>query len=255
MFWNLVQTDTRKMKICLFALTGLGNFALNRLCQIDYLQDILVFTREEKGKYPYFECEPLTILCNRQGVNYHCIKSALGEKPIKIIEHFSPSMVLVVTFHAKITNKIINLVNNEAVNVHPSLLPHYRGPTPTNWTIINDEKVTGITYHRLTNEYDSGPILLQKKIAIESFFTDGILRHRIGKLIDRTIPEFLDKYKCGKLTQVLQEHHSGTYYPNINSNEAMELLKNGDYQIDNIVNGLTPYPGKDYYYRGIDCGI
>jgi methionyl-tRNA formyltransferase len=68
-----------------------------------------------------------------------------------------------------------------SINAHPSLLPRHRGPDPTYWAIVSGDDVTGVTIHRMTAEYDEGPILAQRSLPIDPSWSAW----RLAKALDR----------------------------------------------------------------------
>jgi methionyl-tRNA formyltransferase len=67
------------------------------------------------------------------------------------------------------------------VNLHPSLLPYYRGPEPTAWCILNGETQTGFTIHEITSRIDDGPILFQEVVPIDTNADARSLAHAIAQ--------------------------------------------------------------------------
>lgn len=230
------------MKICLFALTGFGNIVLEALSKISFVDDVIVFTRKENERFPYYECDYIVNLCKERNIKFYLDKKVSSRDTYKKIIDFSPDIILVATFHQKIPKNIIELSKKGAINIHPSLLPKYRGPTPTHWTIINGEEKAGITFHFIDKEFDKGDILFQKEVSIGDL-TDGELRRRLAVLAGEVIEEFLSNFVNGRLKPHPQKAEEGSYHPKITSQEAIVLLKSGNYKRENIIRGLSPYPG------------
>lgn len=113
------------------------------------------------------------------------------------VRSFAPDVLLSLHFRSLIPAEILDLAALGSVNLHPSLLPDYRGTNSVAWAIIKGEKETGFTFHRMDEKFDTGRILLQEKIEIAADDTAFSLFHRqivrsmrrledvIGMLIDR----------------------------------------------------------------------
>lgn len=84
------------------------------------------------------------------------------------------------------------------VNVHPSLLPYYRGPVPSYWVLKNAEEKTGYTIHLMTSKIDSGEIVYQEQVAICPGDTDVILDRRIAERAKHSIRYFIEGEAKGK---------------------------------------------------------
>jgi len=97
----------------------------------------------------------------------------------KEILKLNADIILVGTWGEKIKKPIFNLPKLATINVHPSLLPKYRGPNPYLQVIKNMEKESGVTFHLMDENFDTGAILLQKHVDIESSDTGTELRQKI----------------------------------------------------------------------------
>lgn len=174
------------MKIVLFGLTGYGNEALKSLVKNKQNVALLV-TRKEKGFFPYYREENIVQLAKRLNI------PASYQAPLELlprIEKIKPDLILVASYHHIIPAPVYVLARY-AVNIHPSLLPKYKGATPTLWALVHGEKETGLTAHFLTERVDSGDIILQKKIGISANDTDCSLRQKLAIKLITFIPELL----------------------------------------------------------------
>lgn len=130
-------------------------------------------------------------------------------------------------------------------NLHPSLLPQYRGPAPIHWAIINGEKITGVTTFIIDNNIDTGMIILQKKVNIyfNDYFQD--LYKRLSKegalLIINTINKLLTN-KLRLISQKLYIHKNIKYAPKISKEETRINWNDSIYNIYNKIRGLSPIP-------------
>ncbi len=164
-------------------------------------------------------------------------KEDLEEK----IEKESPSIVLTVAFGIIISPKILNL--SKFVNLHPSLLPKYRGPSPIQTAILNKEKESGVTLFMMNEKIDEGPIYASSKVPFHSQITyceaEEMLAKEGGKLIAENISNILEE----KITPEKQNEKEATYTNllkkedgRINWNEPAEL-------IERKVRAFNPWPG------------
>lgn len=197
------------MRILLFTLTGFGNkvldLLLKRSCEV-----IAIFTRPEKGPFPYYPEENITQYAIKKGIRAY--EEFNWDQVEKIITDSQPDLLLVATFHRIIPQKIISLVPL-SVNIHPSLLPRYRGATPIAWAIFNKEIETGITAHLLIEKLDAGDILIQKKIPIEKDDTDSSLRKKLAILAMDVVQELVEQIKMNSLRPIPQNEEKATYFP------------------------------------------
>ncbi|MEK7567793.1 MAG: methionyl-tRNA formyltransferase [Patescibacteria group bacterium] len=141
--------------------------------------------------------------------------------------------IFVVASYGKIIPKIIlDIPEKGTLNVHPSLLPKYRGPSPIESQILNDEQNVGVSIMLLDEKMDHGPILSQTHYDTEhneQMKTSELtleLGRRGGALLAKTIPNWLS----GKITPKEQNHNEATYTKKIAKEDGLIKLDDNPYQ-------------------------
>ncbi|MEI8166850.1 MAG: methionyl-tRNA formyltransferase [Chloroflexales bacterium] len=136
------------------------------------------------------------------------------------------------------------------LNIHPSLLPLHRGPTPVSGAILAGERETGVSIMRLDPGMDSGPILAQAVVALAPTARAGPLTDELFRLGARMLVEVLPRYAAGELTPHAQDHSQAT---------LTHLLNKADGQIDwalpalvieRRVRAYDPWPGATTTWQG-----
>jgi len=130
-------------------------------------------------------------------------------------------LMLVGTWRERIKREIFEVPRLAAVNVHPSLLPKYRGPNPYLQVIKNQEPFTGFTFHLIDEKFDNGAILYQKRVEILPYYTSKELRDRVTFEVRQSLPEFLVALDKGEIIPLEQNEKMATYFPNIEEEEMM----------------------------------
>ncbi len=92
---------------------------------------------------------------------------------------FIPDMICSIYYRYIIKKDIIDIVKGKIFNLHPSLLPKYRGCSSLTWAMINGESKCGFTYHYVDDKCDTGDVIIQKEIKIEDFDTQLTLYNRV----------------------------------------------------------------------------
>lgn len=100
------------------------------------------------------------------GLEWHAFPTFDGEDCLNFVKNMSPAHIVVAGCTEKISDKLIGLSKGYALNIHPSLLPRYRGTDPSYWIVRNGETVSGITAHQLTQVWDGGDIALQLQFKV-----------------------------------------------------------------------------------------
>lgn len=159
-----------------------------------------------------------------------------NKKFVDILEKYQIDLGIVATFGKIIPEQVITAVPLGIINVHPSLLPKYRGADPIFWTLKNGEAHMGITVHYLDKAVDTGDIILQKKISIRNDYTsidcERIFFEEGEELLRKSIELIYSK----KVKRVPQENSEATYYPPARDEyRILEPAKNSYSQIQNII--------------------
>jgi len=128
-------------------------------------------------------------------------------------------------------------------NLHASLLPKYRGAAPINWAIINGEKETGVTTFFIEQQIDTGKIIHQQKVAIESNETAGTLHDKLMELGANLIFKTVNDIANENITITEQDHSQATQKaPKIFKDDCKIDWNNSTQKIDQFIRGLSPYP-------------
>ena len=139
------------MKILYCAYGRAGLLILDKLLgKIHQKENIFCLTNYDSGNMD------LINLLNSSGVKFSFspIKETEGH-----VELFGPDLILSIHYRELIPSGILRQANLASINLHPSLLPKYRGTFSAPWAIINGEKRTGITYHFMNERFDEGDLI------------------------------------------------------------------------------------------------
>ena len=130
-------------------------------------------------------------------------------------------IMFVGTWREKIKKTTYNIPSIATINVHPSLLPAYRGPNPYLQTIKNMEKYSGVTFHLMDDGFDTGAILTQKKVEILPCDTGKELKEKTVFAARILMCETLKRLQFQIIQPIKQDESKASYYPNITPDEMM----------------------------------
>lgn len=130
-------------------------------------------------------------------------------------------ILFVGTWKERIEKQTFDMPVIGAVNIHPSLLPKYRGPNPYIQTILHGEEFSGVTLHLIDEGYDTGAILYQEKIKIKPEDTSKELKERTVVVARSLVTKFLNELNTGIITPIAQINSKSSYYKNITGEEKM----------------------------------
>lgn len=163
---------------------------------------------------------------------------------LKWVENLRPDL-LVLAFVTDIVPKaMIDLATHGGINYHPSLLPKYRGGSAMNWAIINGETETGVTIHQIDAGIDTGPIILQRKVAIDPDDTvKSLYFEKLYPLGVQMVAEAVRLIREGKANPVPQDESLASYQPVIKEADVRIDWRQSTQKIYNLIRGSNPSPG------------
>jgi methionyl-tRNA formyltransferase len=151
--------------------------------------------------------------------------------------------------------KFLALFPLGGINVHPSLLPQYRGPSPIQAAILNRDEATGLTVQTLANEMDSGDILAQEQVQLTGRETSGTLSEIMAQKACTLLPQVLAQIASGANSPRPQDHGKASYCSLVSREEALIDWRRSAVEIDAAVRAYNPWPLARTVHKGKDLFI
>jgi methionyl-tRNA formyltransferase len=196
-----------------------------------------------KGRGQRLIASPVKEAAVRHGLTVHQPEKVRAPEFLEIFRGLAPDMVVLVAFGQILPKEIINGPPLGCVNVHPSLLPKYRGAAPMNWALIRGEQKTGISIMRMDEGVDSGDILLQEETAIEPGETYDHLHDRLAVLGAKCLLRTLEGLACGSVHRIPQDPALATIAPRLKKEDGRIRWEAPARDIAHFVAGLSSVPG------------
>lgn len=184
------------------------------------------------------------------GLTVHQPETLKTLPTIQTISNLKPEALVVVAYGLKLPDDVLNIPQFGAINLHPSLLPKYRGAAPINHALINGDRTTGITSILMNSRMDAGDILLQKEIPIGPEENAGELKQRLGLLGAELMARSLEALIAGKCNPMKQDDSLATIAPKLSPHDGRIPWSQTSIQIDNRIRGMTPQPGAFTMFKG-----
>lgn len=176
------------------------------------------------------------------------VKSVNDELFRKKLLKLNPDIMLVGSWGEKIEKQTYDIPKIASINVHPSLLPKYRGPNPYFWVIKNMEQETGVTFHLIDNGFDTGAILAQETVKIYPSDTGESLKKRVVLTARGVCCELLKTLNEDLIIPLTQDENKASYY---SYPDGLELDFNKSAE-ENLATIRAIYPwGKTWFYHNI----
>lgn len=162
------------------------------------------------------------------------------------IAKLDADLFIVAAYGEIIPESILKLPKLGAINIHPSLLPHYRGPTPIQTTLLNGDHASGITFIKMDAKMDHGAILHQIPVTLEKTDTFGWLMQSMFAQAAQILPGVIEDYGAGKIKPQPQDESKATYTKKITKEDGyidlseLETLK--PLEIERRIRAYYPWP-------------
>jgi methionyl-tRNA formyltransferase len=159
-----------------------------------------------------------------------------------LVAELNPDILVSFAYGRIFGPKFLELFPLGGINIHPSLLPKYRGPTPIPAAIINRDTETGVTIQRLAAEMDSGDILVQEKLALDGRETTASLSETMSQKAAELLPVVLRGIAAGTLQARAQDHSTATYCSLIKKEDGLINWNMSAREIDARIRAFDPWP-------------
>lgn len=233
------------LKIVFMGTPDFARDSLEAICNAGYKVPAVVTVPDKpKGRgMKLIPCEVKEYAIENNIEVYQPEKLRDNKEIVKILKDINPDIICVVAYGKIIPKEILEIPKYGCVNVHPSLLPKYRGSAPIQWAILNGDKETGVTTMYLDEGMDSGDIILQTETKINKDETSGELWDRLSKIGAELLVETLERIE-NKTAPRTKQNDDFTLAPMLEKSQAKIDWENKTAQeIKNLVRGLNPIMG------------
>ena len=160
---------------------------------------------------------------------------------IDYIKSLDVDVAVVSSFNYKIPKELLEATKAGFINIHPSLLPKYRGGNPYSTVIMNGEKETGVTLHFMDEGFDTGDIIVQKAVQIAPLETMGTLFNRLNFLGMQMLVAVLAQFEKGDLPRYKQPEGKFIEGKSIKDNDLFIDYSKSAIEVDRFIRALNPF--------------
>lgn len=171
------------------------------------------------------------------------------------IKALDPELIVVVAYARLIPRTILDLPPLGCINVHPSLLPRFRGATPVESAILAGEKETGISIFLMDEGYDTGELILHKSFPIGEVETGGELRERLAGASAPLLLSAVRMLEEAKAIRTPQDRSAGEYTRPLKKEDEKIIWTEPAERIFNRIRALNPRPGACTSFNGKNLKI
>jgi len=212
----------------------------------------LVVTQPDRpfGRKRELRPTPVKARAIEMGIPVFACERVSDPEVIRQIVDLKPDFVIVVAFGQKLPTEILSAPSIGCLNLHPSLLPKYRGGNPIQRAVMNGDEVTGVSIIHMSERMDAGDIALQREVAIGPNETFGTLEKRLASIGAHALVEVVCLMAVGKASRTPQDESKISYAPHLRPGEDIIDWEKPASCVHNLVRGLSPRPGAVTYLDG-----
>jgi len=239
------------MKIVFFGSDAFSIKALEACLHSGMELSLVVTTPpQKKGRGLKLESSEIFDYCQTKGLpvmEYPTLREAkVGEALLAL----RPDIFVVASYGKLIPQNLLEIPKYR-LNVHPSLLPKYRGSAPIHWPILNGDKETGVSIIDIAEKLDAGDIYCQERITIDSRMDAVELTSELARFSYGILKKVLAQVKEGTLRGTPQNEAEATLAPQLSKQDGeLSLVAMTAGEIDRKVRGLQPWPGAYCFIKG-----
>src|SRR3990167_1635525 len=154
-------------------------------------------------------------------------------------------LAVVAAYGRILTKEELNLPKYGSLNVHPSLLPKYRGPSPIQTAILNNNKTSGITIIKMDEKADHGPIIYQESLDLSDSDNCDMLSKKMFLRASEILPQVIENVISGKIKLVEQNHSKATFTQHLTKEDGYFTINNPPSAeiLDRMIRAYYLWPG------------
>lgn len=196
-----------------------------------------------KGRRLEIAACPAKAFADARGVPVLTPGQVGAEGSVEAIRELAPDLIVVAAYGQYIKPAILEVPRLGAINIHPSLLPRYRGASPIQAAIANGDETTGVTILHVAQKLDAGDIILQQEAPIRPDDTAATLLPRLAGLGARLLREAVDRLRAGDAPRIPQDDARAVYAGKLTKADGRIDWTRPAGEILNQIRAFTPWPG------------
>lgn len=206
---------------------------------IEAIHPVLIITTEK------FPTDPVINYALKNRLPYLSVTNLNNDEVKNKLKESVTELAILADFGLIVPIDILNLYPKGIINIHPSLLPKYRGPTPVQSAILNNDLTTGVTLIKLDSDIDHGPVIAQTKASLNVDDTAESAYLKLFKEGASLLMDSLEKYLTGDIIPMKQDHNKATFTKILTRQSGFFHIENpppSDH-LKRMINAYYPWPG------------
>ena len=226
--------------------------ALSLLAAANEVELVAVVTQPDRpsGRNRTLKPGPVHALAGTLGLTVHMPERLAEVSAVHALAEVRPDVIVVASYGQFIPRPVRELPPLGIVNIHPSLLPKYRGAAPMQWALANGDTETGVTLFHIEKEMDAGDIILQEPFAIDPADNGCTLEEKLSVFGAKVMLRAVRMLASGTAPRHPQDHRAATYAPKLTKEQGhLDWSLPADI-LHNRIRGYQPWPGCYTFRQG-----
>jgi len=231
------------IKIVIAGASAFSVPTVKRLNDLDY-QIVAVLTQPDRaaGRGLKQTKNPVKLFAEKAELTLLDFESLDGENVFETIKKLSPDLLITIAYGGLIPQKILDIPRCESINIHPSLLPLWRGASPIQSAILNGDTKTGISLIRMTPELDAGPIFAVTETSIGPEENTLSLSNRLANMSAILMTDNIEDIVNKNIFPNEQEHQKATHASKLTKQDAIINWTSPASEILKKIKAFNPWP-------------
>lgn len=197
---------------------------------------------------------PIVIKAQKAGIPIHYVTK--GRELLPIIEQYQPQLGILAAFGKLVPQSAIDAIPAGIINIHPSLLPKYRGTTPIETPLLNGDTKTGVSVMRLVKEMDAGPLLAQSEVEITPDTTKQSLYEELSQAGTKLLLQVLPGALAKNAPETAQDEAQASFTAKLDkSMSELKFAEKGASELVREVIAFAGFPKSKTVLLNIPCTI
>ena len=237
------------MKVLFFGTPDIAAVSLEKLiCDGFEITGVVTQPDKPKGRGHKLTPPPVKVLAEEKNIPVYQPERLKNGELEAVLDKTKPDIAAVVAYGKILPEYVLNYPKHGCINMHASLLPKYRGAAPVQWSVINGDKVTGVTTMLMDKGLDTGDMLLSKETEIGLYETSEELFERIAVMGADILSKTLKNIESIK--PVAQDDSKSTYASMITKEMGNITWDTEKEKISKLICGMNSWPLAYTYYKG-----